>query len=180
MSRVRWYTQGRAVAAAVATTVAITVAVTGCAAGAKLQAGPSGGPARPAATGATMAVPRPGPQAASTGDPNGVLLPAPAPPSPRCPPLVRYAAGNAGPLFCTDGRDNPAALRYFTGLHLKVMGLAATASQSQAVSVICADLQHAAVGTEYSAYLLAATREQWTFAGIAKVHGALSSLCPKR
>ncbi len=64
-------------------------------------------------------------------------------------------------------------------LHLKVMSLAASASQAQAVSAICADLQHTAGGTEYSAYLLAATRENWYFVGIAKVHGTLSRLCPK-
>jgi outer membrane murein-binding lipoprotein Lpp len=180
MSRLRWHRPGRAIAAAAA--VSAVVAVAGCAAGAKIDAGPSGGPTQHAANAAaatTVPVPVPAAKPAAKGDPNGILLPAPTPPAPRCPPLVHYAAGNAGPLFCTDGRDDPAALRYFMTLHLKVMGLAASASQPQAVGAICADLLHTAVGTEYSAYLLAATREHWYFVGIAKVHGALSRLCPK-
>ena len=181
MSRVWWHTPGRAVAAAVAATVTVVVAVTGCAAGAKTQAGPPVGSTRPAATAAaTTQAPVPAPQPASTGDPDGMLVPAPAPPPPRCPPLTHYAAGNAGPLFCTDGKDDPAVLRYFTTLHLKVMDLPATATQAQAVSAICTDLQHTAGGSEYSAYLLAATREHWFFVGIAKVHGNLSRLCPKK
>jgi hypothetical protein len=213
MSRVRWHTPGRAVAA-IATAA---IAVTGCAASAKVHSGPAAGVTSPAATAAATApapattaapatapatvsatapatvtatapapvpatapAPAQDPQAASTGDPDGALMPAPAPPPPRCPPLARYAAGNAGPLFCTDGTDNPAALGYFTTLHLKIMRLSATASQAQAAAAICADLAHTASGTEYSAYLLAATREHWFFTGIAKVHGNLPSLCPKQ
>ncbi len=129
---------------------------------------------------APAAAPALAPQTTATGDPNGALVPAPAPPPPRCPPLVHYSAANAGPLFCTDGTDNPVTLRYFTTLRLKIMGLADTASQAQAVSAICADLRHTASGTEYSAYLLAATREHWFFTGIAKVHGNLPRLCPKK
>ena len=156
------------------------VVLAGCGGGAKVQSGPTAAPASTAATSvATTPPPIPAPQAVSVGDPNAVLVPAPAPPAPRCPPLVHYAAGNAGPLFCTDGKDDPAALKYFLGLHLKVMALPTSASQSQAVGAICADLQHTAAGTEYSAYLLAATRQHWFFVGIAKVHGALSRLCPK-
>ncbi len=177
MSRVWWQTPGRAAVAAVAALVALVVTLTGCTAGAKNQAGPSAAQATHAAASPATG---PAPQAVSVGDPNAVLVPAPAPPAPRCPPLVHYAAGNAGPLFCTNGKDDPAALAYFTSLHLKVMDLPASATQSQAVGAICADLQHTAVGTEYSAYLLAATREHWFFVGIAKVHGALSGLCPKK
>jgi hypothetical protein len=156
------------------------IALTGCAAGAKVQGDPTVA-ASPAATAAAISpAPDPTPPAVSVGDPNAVLIPAPSPRATHCPPLVHYAAGNAGPLFCTDGKDDPAALAYFTSLHLKVMGLPASASQAQAVGAICADLLHTAVGTEYSAYLLAATRQHWFFVGIAKVHGALSLLCPKK
>jgi hypothetical protein len=177
MSRLWWHTPGRWAAAA----VMAAAAVTGCTAGAKVQAGPTAATASPdPAAVATQPFPSPSPQAVSVGDPNAVLLPAPSPPPPRCPPLVHYAAGNAGPLFCSNGKDDPAALAYFTSLHLKVMALPPAASQSQAVGAICADLQHTAAGTEYSAYLLAATRQHWFFVGIAKVHGALSLLCPKK
>jgi hypothetical protein len=178
MSRVLLHASGHA--AAVAAVATVLVALTGCAASPKVQASPTAAPASPAAAAAaTSGAPGPAPQAVSVGDPNAVLVPAPSPPAPRCPPLVHYAAGNAGPLFCTNGMDDPAALAYFMGLHLNVMSLPARASQSQAVGAICADLRHTAVGTEYSAYLLAATRQHWFFVGIAKVHGALSRLCPK-
>ena len=151
------------------------VVLTGCAASPKAQAGQATAPA----SAATSPAPGPAPQAVSAGDPNAALVPAPSPPAPRCPPLVHYAARNAGPLFCTNGKDDPAALAYFMSLHLSVMGLPASASQSQAAGAICADLRHTAAGTEYSAYLLTATRQHWYFVGIAKVHGALSRLCPK-
>jgi hypothetical protein len=176
-ARARWWTPGRAVVAA----VLAAVAATGCAAGAHstagAPAGPAGGSATPsaAATGTAVAVP----QAASTGDPSGVLVPAPAKPPVRCRPLVHYAAGNAGPLFCTNGTDNPAALRYFSSLHLAIMQLGPHASQAQAISAICADLTHASGTAEYSAYLLSAKRENWYFVKIADAHGALSRLCPK-
>jgi hypothetical protein len=106
-----------------------------------------------------------------------VLVPAPAKPPVRCRPLVHYAAGNAGPLFCTDGSANPAALRYFTSLHLAIMQLGRTAPQAQAISAICADLHHVSSTVEYSAYLLAAVRAHWYFVKIADVHGALPRLC---
>jgi hypothetical protein len=173
MSRAWWRAPGSAIAAV--TTAA--VAVTGCAPKAANDAASSPRPNSPAATVATSTpAPAPAPQVAS-GDPAGVLVPAPPAPSPRCPPLVHYAARNAGPLFCSDGKDNPAALRYFTTLHLKIMSLPAGASQSQAISAICADLKNIGKGAEYSAYLLAATREGWFFTGIAKVHGNLPILC---
>jgi hypothetical protein len=172
MARAWWREPGSAVAAV---TTAV-IAVTGCAANATHNAS-SPTPKSPAATVATSTpAPTPAPRVAS-GDPAGVLVPAPPPPSPRCPPLVHYAARNAGPLFCSDGKDNPAALLYFMTLHLKIMGLHASASQSQAISAICADLKTIGKGAEYSAYLLAATREGWFFTGIAKVHGNLPSLC---
>jgi hypothetical protein len=173
MSRAWW----RAPSSAVAAVATAAIAATGCAANTASNAASSHGPKSPVATMATSTpTPAPAPQVAS-GDPAGVLVPAPPTPSPRCPPLVHYAARNAGPLFCSDGKDNPAALRYFRTLHLKIMGLPASASQSQAVSAICADLKTIGKGAEYSAYLLAATREGWFFTGIAKVHGNLPVLC---
>lgn len=172
MSRERWRTPGRMAAAA----VLAAIAATGCNAGAH---GPTGAPTGSPAPGATAATSAAAPQAASTGAPGGVLVPAPAPPPVRCRPLVHYAAGNAGPLFCTDGSDNPAALRYFSKLHLAIMQLGTTASQAAAVGAICADLQHTRVAVEYSAYLLSAVREHWYFTKIADVHGVLSRLCPR-
>jgi hypothetical protein len=173
MSGAWWRVPGGAVAAA----ITVALAATGCAAKEQGNAGPMASSQSPAKTVATSAPAPAAAQAASTGDPAGILIPAPSPPAPRCPALVHYAAGNAGPLFCTDGTDDPATLRYFTGLHLKVMSLPAGASQAQAVAAICADLRHTSGGAEYSAYLLAANREHWFFIGIAKVHGTLSDLC---
>ncbi|MGE5292823.1 MAG: hypothetical protein ACM3ML_37675 [Micromonosporaceae bacterium] len=173
MSRAWWRAPGGALAAV----MTAAVAATGCAANVKVHAAPLSGSKSPAATVATSTPSAaPAPQAAS-GDPAGVLVPPPPTPKPRCPALVHYPGSNAGPLFCTDGKDNPAALRYFTTLHLKIMGLPAGASQSQAITAICADLKHISHGTEYSAYLLAATREHWFFTGIAKMHGNLPALC---
>jgi len=175
MSRAWWRAPGGAVAAV----MTVAVAATGCAAKVQGNTGPL--PSSPSVA-TTVATSTPGPAAAplaaSSGDPAGVLLPPPSSP-PRCPPLVHYAAGNAGPLFCTDGKADPATLRYFTSLHLRVMGLPASASQAQTVAAICADLQHTGGGAEYSAYLLAANRKHWFFTGIAKVHGKLSDLCHK-
>ncbi len=172
MPGVWWRTLGGTAAVA----IAVGVTATGCAPKAKHQPSTLSRSASPATTTAAS-TPSPLTQAAAIGDPNAVLLPAPRPPAPRCPPLVRYAAGNAGPLFCTDGKDNPAALRYFTSLHLKIMQLPASAHQSQAITAICADLRRTSEGAEYSAYLLAANREHWYFIGIAKVHGKLHRLC---
>lgn len=158
-------------AAAISVVVAATA---GCTAGVKTH---SAQPAHPSAAATSSASRSPVPQEAVVGDPNGVLVPAPIPPRPHCPALVRYSAGNAGPLFCTDGKDNPAALRYFMRLHLKIMQLPADAHQSQAITAICTDLQHVSEKAEYSAYLLAANREHWYFVGIAKMHGNLRRLC---
>jgi len=172
MPRAWWLPPG---AAAAVVTLAV-VAASGCTASGEVG---SSSPASSNSPVATIAVSTPGqpPQAATIGDPDVVLVPAPAPPRPRCPALVRYAAGNAGPLFCSDGADDPAALRYFSGLHLKIMKLPASTQQTQAVAAICEDLRQTSEGAEYSAYLLAANREHWYFTGIAKVHEALLRLC---
>jgi hypothetical protein len=159
---------------AVALAMLATLAATGCSTGSQA---PSHAPIGSGSPLVNLTAAAPVPRTATVGDPNGVLVPAPAPPPPRCRPLVHYSAGNAGPLFCTDGADNPAALRYFSGLHLKIMRLPASANQAQAVTAICADLAHVSEAAEYSAYLLAANREPWYFTGIAKVHGALRRLC---
>ncbi len=172
MPRAWWLPPG---GAAAAVTLAV-VAATGCTASGGLHASPPPSTKSPIAT-AAVSTPGHAPQAATIGDPDGVLVPAPVRPRPTCPPLVKYAAGNAGPLFCSNGADDPAALRYFSRLHLKIMQLPADTKQSQAVDAICADVRQTSEGAEYSAYLLAANREHWYFTGIAKVHGALLRLC---
>src|SRR5260370_3519269 len=109
----------------------VVVVLTGCAASPKVQAGRTTAPASAATTAATSPAPGPAPQAVSVGDPNALLVPAPSPPAPRCGPLVHYAAGNAGPLFCTNGKDDPATPSYFMVLHPSIMGLPLRPSQSQ-------------------------------------------------
>ncbi len=151
MSRAWWRAPGGAVAAV----MTVAVAATGCAAKVQGNTGPL--PSSPSVA-TTVATSTPGPAAA---------------------PLAASSGDPAGVLFCTDGKADPATLRYFTSLHLRVMGLPASASQAQTVAAICADLQHTGGGAEYSAYLLAANRKHWFFTGIAKVHGKLSDLCHK-
>jgi hypothetical protein len=93
-------------------------------------------------------------------------------PGTLCPTLTVGADGTVTPLFCADGTDNPAALAYYEGGWVKgftpkVLVLPATASYSQVMSAVCADIfghgSPMGLQTEQQAYDLAANRAGWRY-----------------
>jgi hypothetical protein len=100
-------------------------------------------------------------------------------PGVSCPALTIGVDGSVAPLFCANGTDNPAALAYYEGgwvrgFSPKVLALPATASYSQVVGAVCADIfghgSPMGLQTEQQAYDLAANRAGWRY-HISTVNG---------
>jgi hypothetical protein len=79
--------------------------------------------------------------------------------------------GTVSPLFCSDGSPNSAALAYYGGrndwgFHPAVLRLAASSTEEQVRSAMCADVGPGGtmgLQTEQQAYDLAARRNGWNY-----------------
>jgi hypothetical protein len=79
--------------------------------------------------------------------------------------------GTVSPLFCSDGSPNPAALAYYEGRNDRgfnpaVLRLAASSTEEQVRSAMCADVGPGGtmgLQTEQQAYDLAARRNGWNY-----------------
>jgi hypothetical protein len=82
----------------------------------------------------------------------------------RCPQIQFGDDNTAGPLFCSDRSPNPPVLAHYQQLHLRVLGLGADATPTQAVQAMCSDLrQHSSYPIETAAYDLAQRINRWSF-----------------
>jgi hypothetical protein len=159
-----------AAAATVVVAIVVGVAVPKLASSPGRSANPaSSRAARPVGTGVSKSV-APSPPVRSA--PTATSSPARTAPGALCPTLTVGVDGSVTPLFCADGSDNPAALAYYQGGWVKgftpkVLALPATASYSQVVSAVCADIfghgSPMGLQTEQQAYDLAANRAGWRY-----------------
>jgi hypothetical protein len=156
-----------AAAAAVVIAIVASVAVPELTSSPGRSANPAG--SRPAGTGVSAPA---APSAPARSAPMATPSASRTAPGVPCPTLTVGADGSVAPLFCADGTDNPAALAYYEGGWVKgftpkVLVLPATASYSQVVGAVCADIfghgSPMGLQTEQQAYGLAANRAGWRY-----------------
>ena len=156
-----------AAAAAVVIAIVASVAVPELTSSPGRSANPAG--SRPAGTGVSAPA---APSAPARSAPMATPSASRTAPGVPCPTLTVGADGSVAPLFCADGTDNPAALAYYEGGWVKgftpkVLVLPATASYSQVVGAVCADIfghgSPMGLQTEQQAYDLAANRAGWRY-----------------
>jgi hypothetical protein len=82
----------------------------------------------------------------------------------ECPPLWGATDGTAGPLFCNDGRPNPAAIRYFQPLGLGTLdALGRTAKLRAVEKALCSAERQGSIPIASQEYDLAAKIQGWDF-----------------
>lgn len=82
----------------------------------------------------------------------------------ECPPLVGFTDGTAGPAFCTDGRPNPPAVRYFQPLGLATLeALGREPTLHMLEGALCPAERQGSIQVALQSYDLAARIEGWNF-----------------
>lgn len=179
--------------------VAVVVLAAGAALGVWLSSGhPSATPPSATATSASATTapaatasaatppttPRPAPAttqpAPATTVAPAVTVPAHSSTTVTCPPLTTAVDGTAGPLYCSDGSDSPAALAFYERLGPSILDLPASASEAQAVEAVCSDIttRHLTLPEEEDSYGLAANRAGWRFPVFDDNKGPIDNVCP--
>lgn len=141
-------------------------------------------PAATASAATPPTTPRPAPAttqpAPATTVAPAVTVPADSSTTVTCPPLTTAVDGTAGPLYCSDGSDSPAALAFYERLGPSILDLPASASEAQAVEAVCSDIttRHLTLPEEEDSYGLAANRAGWRFPVFDDNKGPIDNVCP--
>jgi hypothetical protein len=93
-------------------------------------------------------------------------------------PHIRYGAdGTAAPLFCGNGRPDPAVLAYYRTLHLRVLKLGPGATPARVLQAMCSDMhRNSTYPVESAAYALARRINGWSF-GTSPAQEMLNGAC---
>jgi hypothetical protein len=96
-----------------------------------------------------------------------------------CPPLLGDADGNAGPLFCRDGRVNPSAVDYYKSAGLSaLLALGPSTTLRSVESTLCGPvLRQGTFQIALEAYALASRIEGWGFPLTARSEIVLFERC---